>query len=61
MNKTGICQCCMLLTSYRVKLVTKKGKIKTENLALAWLVDYGTPRYNFTSDFIEQAASGGKH
>lgn len=51
----------MLLTSYRVKLVTKKGKIKTENLALAWLVDYGTPRYNFTSDFIEQAASGGKH
>lgn len=28
MNKTGICHCCMLLTSNRVKLVTKKGKKK---------------------------------
>lgn len=62
MTENAFCQCCVLFTSYLIKLVTKTGKqkIKTENLALAYLVDHVIPRYYFISDFIERAASGGK-
>lgn len=62
MTENAFCQCCVLFTSYLIKLVTKTGKqkIKTENLALAYLVDHVIPRYYFISDLIERAASGGK-